>query len=782
MPSDDRLRKRVHISGVVQGVGFRPFLWQQATRFGLTGWVNNDTAGVAMEVQGTDAQLQKFLSALEEQAPPLAVVRSIDTNEIPVMSESGFSILKSSSSQDSESTAIAADISVCIDCLREINDPNDRRYRYPFTNCTNCGPRFTIVEDIPYDRSRTTMKSFPMCAACRQEFDHSENRRFHAQPNACPECGPRIWFVNDKSDEQQFTKAISNCDEAAIRQFTAAIARGNIVAVKGIGGFHLACDGTNDKPIEKLRERKGRVDRPFAIMIREPEQARAFAVFSDREMNLLTGQDRPIVLLQKKPGQRLLSKQVAPGTNLIGVMLPYSPLHYLLIGETPLVMTSANVTNEPIVRTNMEAKNRLANLADNFLLHDREIYVECDDSVFRNVDDQLLPVRRSRGHAPLPVNLPETGPSVLAVGGDIKSTFCVTRDDRAYLSQHIGDLGNIETLQTLKRNIDHFLSLYRIKVEALVADLHPGYMSVQFAKELANGLGIPLFRVQHHHAHIVSLLAEHGMSKTRRVIGCCFDGTGYGTDKNIWGGEFLISDQQRLIRFAHLKYAPLPGGDTSIRRPYRVALALLWSYGFDWDEQLPCLKACPPEEQKLLRQQLEKTFNCVLSSSMGRLFDAIASLLDIRQTVTYEAQAAIELETLAAQIAHDIDPHAYAFRVQRAASPDQTSAAEIDFGSLIGQICTDIGSGVERTVVAAQFHHAVANLVLDICKTARDIHGIKTAGLTGGVFQNGLLLQLTKRRLTENGFEVLAHATVPPNDGGLALGQAIVARNLLQTP
>ena len=778
MNNEDWVRKKLRITGVVQGVGFRPFLWHQATRIGLTGWVINDTAGVALEVQGTNAQLEELLDAFEERVPPMAIIRSIDSYEIPVKSESGFTILGSSSNLN-ESTPIAADITVCSDCLQEFNDPKDRRYRYPFTNCTNCGPRFTIVEDIPYDRSRTTMKSFPMCADCRQEFDQPDNRRFHAQSNACPACGPRIWLVTDKSDERQFLKSSVADNEAAIQDFNTAIKRGDIVAVKGIGGFHLACDGTCDQTIKMLRERKGRIERPFAVMIREPEQAKAFAVLSDREMKLLTGPDRPIVLLEKKVGQSLLSDYVAPDINLIGVMLPYSPLHYLLIGDTPLVMTSANLTNEPIVRTNLEASNRLANLADAFLLHDREIHFQCDDSVIRNVDNQMIPMRRSRGHAPLPINLSETGPSVLAIGGDLKSTFCVTRNDRAYVSQHIGDLENIETLQALKRNIDHLIRLYRINVKAVAADLHPDYMSVRFAKQLASSLGIPLFGVQHHQAHIVSLLTEHSLPITRQVIGCCLDGTGYGTDRNIWGGEFFVGHRERLIRFAHLKYTPLPGGDSSIRRPYRAALALLWSYGFDWDRQLPCEKACTPEEQNLLRQQLEKNLNCVLSSSMGRLFDAIASLLGVRQTVTYEAQAAIELESLAVQIAHDVDPHAYTFCLKRAASDDPMSPAEIDCGSLIGQILTDIRFGVETNVIAAQFHHAVANLVLHSCKTARDVDGINTVGLTGGVFQNALLFQLTTRRLAEDGFEVLTHSNVPPNDGGLALGQAVVARQLL---
>ncbi len=451
-------------------------------------------------------------------------------------------------------------------------------------------------------------------------------------------------------------------------------------------------------------------------------------------------------------------------------MLPYSPLHYLLVGDTPLVLTSGNLSDEPIVRTNAEAKQRLEKIADCFLLHDREIEVVCDDSVVRCVDGGLLPIRRSRGYAPMPVRLNESGGSVLAVGGEIKSTFCVTKDDYAYLSQHIGDMGNLETLDAMRRSVEHFLRLFRVDPAAVVADLHPGYLSGQWASKFSDSLDVPLIRVQHHFAHVASLLAEHHLTASEKMIGCCFDGTGYGPDGAIWGGEFMVADTHGFERVAQMKYAPLPGGDSSIRRPYRVALAQLWNSGLPWAKELPCVAACPAAELKLLRQQLEMNLNCVATSSMGRLFDAIASLIGVRHEVNYEAQAAMEMESLAARVV-DADPLAYRMSI----SNPPGGCHVIDPGLLIEQVCNDFKSGVEPSRIAAQFHHAVANMVVDVCQLARQEVELNTVGLTGGVFQNVLLLRLTKQRLSEQGFDVLTHSIVPPNDGGLALGQAIVA-------
>ncbi len=769
-------RKRVRITGVVQGVGFRPFVWKRANQLGLVGWVNNDSSGVTIELQGADWQIEEFLKGFAESVPPSSQIDAMTVTDVETDSASQF-LIRDSLVQANHSTPISPEISICQDCLRELNDPANRRFQYPFINCTNCGPRFTIVEDIPYDRPLTTMKSFSMCHDCQREYDNPNDRRFHAQPNACPDCGPGVWFVADANDPRQFDSRIHDetGNQGAIRKFQQAIEHGQIVAVKGIGGFHLACDATNEQVVAKLRERKGRVDKPFAIMVRDVQNAKRFSIVTEPESRLLESKQRPIVLLQKNDaeGTNRLAAGVAPGNNLVGVMLPYSPMHYLLIGDVPLVFTSGNVADEPIARTNDQARQRLADLADCFLLHDRQISVVCDDSVVRCLEGALLPIRRSRGYAPMPVKLADSGPGVLAVGGEIKSSFCVTKGDYAYMSQHIGDMGNLETLDAMRRSVQHFLRLFRVDVTAVAADLHPGYLSGRWALEFANSLRVPLLRVQHHFAHVAGLMAEHDLPTDQPIIGCCLDGTGYGTDGAIWGGEWMIANRVTFDRFAHLKYIPLPGGDASIRRPYRVALAQLWASGQGWDSDLACVNACRSTELKLLRQQLEKNLNCVPTSSMGRLFDAIASLIGLRHAVNYEAQAAMELEAIAARVVDDVDPDAYEFSVR------QTASVEIDSGGMIRQICRDIQSGREPSVIAAQFHHAVASLISNVCKLARHQYQINTVGLTGGVFQNVLLLRLTRQQLVNLGFRVLTHSVVPPNDGGLALGQAIVARNRL---
>ncbi len=776
----------MQICGIVQGVGFRPFVWKRAYQFGLTGWVRNDSTGVTLEIQGTPPQVEAFLEGFRAAVPPLARIDSlVVTDSVPNV-ECVFSI-RTSSVQDILSTPISPEISVCDDCLNEMNDETNRRFRYPFINCTNCGPRFTIVEDIPYDRPLTSMKSFTMCAACQTEYDAPTDRRFHAQPNACHLCGPCIWWVTrDANDDAFIAKTDPTVDSAtAIQQFYNAIREGQIVAVKGIGGFHLACAATNPTAIAKLRERKGRIEKPLAVMVRDVDQATRFAVVTRVEKRLLESSARPIVLLTKRQdmtkqrdindGVNLVSEAVAPGNSFVGVMLPYSPLHYLLIDQSPLVMTSGNLADEPIVRTNIEARQRLQQVADAFLLHDRDIQVVCDDSIVRCVDDDLLPIRRSRGYAPLPVKLLQSGPEVLAIGGELKATFCVTKDQYAYMSQHIGDMGNLETLEAMQRSVDHFLRLFQVKPQAIAADLHPQTLSTQWAQQFAQKLGVPLIKVQHHFAHLVGLHTEHCLPADQKIIACCFDGTGLGVDGAIWGGEFMIADANRFERFAQLKYVPLPGGDASVWRPYRFALAQLWASGLAWDSILPCVAACPKTELTLLQQQLQKNFNCVSTSSMGRLFDAIASLTGIRHEVNYEAQAALELEALAVRAVEEVDSNAYSFFIER------TRPLGIDNADLLMQVCTDIRSGKSPSVIAAQFHYAVARLIVAVSIRARQETQINTVGLSGGVFQNVLLLRLTKRLLTQNSFEVLTHSIVPPNDGGLALGQAIVARNQIHS-
>ncbi|MDV6034470.1 MAG: carbamoyltransferase HypF [Phycisphaera sp. RhM] len=782
-------RIRIRLTGRIQGVGFRPFVWNRASDAELTGWVQNDSRGVTIEAQGERHNLDAFLRGFQQGLPPLATIDSLETSDLPAIEEFQFTIRDSAPSPHA-STAVMADISVCVDCLGEMQDAHNRRHRYPFINCTNCGPRFTIVKAIPYDRALTTMKSFEMCNRCREEYNDPSDRRFHAQPNACPECGPQIWFVasDELTPDAPFRASKQDELSGVIESFTACVLDGGIVAVKGIGGFHLACDATNVDAIRKLRERKGRIDKPFAIMVADSEDAKRLAEVSRGEQRLLESKERPIVLLQKRKlnaddagydsaGYSGMLDAVAPGNHCVGVMLPYSPLHHLLIEAVcPLLMTSGNLSDEPIARTNDEAVRRLGPLVDGFLFHDRDIHAVCDDSVIRPLGASALPIRRSRGFAPIPIRLSQNGRSVVAVGGEMKATFCITQGQNAYISQHMGDVGNLETLGALQRNVDHYLQLFRIDADAVAADLHPLSLSGQFAESLAKTLRVPLIRVQHHVAHAVSLIAEYQLDADQPILACCFDGTGYGTDGAIWGGEFLTVNCKGFERFAHLKYFPLPGGDASIRRPYRTALALLSAHGLPWDERLPCVSFCPAGVRRLLEQQLQSNLNCFPTSSAGRHFDAVASLIGIRHEVSFEAQAAIELESLATGVIDQVDSNAYRFQIAEAS--DHT-AMQIRSHDLIESICRDIIAGADRCRIAAQFHHAVAAMISDVCQSGRARTGIDVVGLTGGVFQNLLLTTLLTKRLEASGFNVLVHQQVPPNDGGLSLGQAVVAGHRL---
>lgn len=776
--TDAPKRIRIRACGRIQGVGFRPFIWNRATGLGLAGWVQNDSLGVVIEVQGNPNQIAVFLCDLEREIPPLAEIDSLSSEDVPIVDDQRF-VIRPSATSEFQSTPISADISICDACLGEMRDPDDRRFRYPFVNCTNCGPRFTIIQDIPYDRAATTMKSFEMCDRCRSEYEDPSNRRFHAQPNACPQCGPAIWFSAgiDAASVSNPAPETAQTTSQVTADFATAIDAGQIVAVKGIGGFHLACDATNVHAIRELRKRKGRIDKPFAVMVADTDHARAFAEIDDDEQRSLESKERPIVLLRKRYDRRWneMLNEVAPGIDLVGVMLPYSPLHYLLLeNASALVMTSGNVTDEPIARTNTEAIQRLAPLVDGYVLHNRDIHSVCDDSVVRHVDGKPLPIRRSRGFAPLPMHLGRPGPSVLAIGGELKSTFCVTKDDYAYISQHIGDVGNLETLEALKRNVDHFTNLFRVEIEAVAADLHPDYLSSRWAAEFARSRGVPLISVQHHFAHAASLHCEYALDANQPLIACCFDGTGYGEDGAIWGGEFLVADGKRFVRHAHLDYVPLPGGDACITRPHRTALATLHSLGIPWDERLPCVDACTIGERRLLQRQLEQDLNCARCSSIGRLFDAVASLIGLRHRVNYEAQAAMELESLAWRAGNSVDPDRYAFE------PIDPQSSQIGYRGLIAAICRDVLDGVDAATIAVQFHHAVAAMTTVVCQRLRRENDIGVVGLTGGVFQNALLSSLVTTRLRDAGFDVLSHANVPPGDGGISLGQAIVARNRLR--
>ena len=759
------------VTGQVQGVGFRPFVWNRAAHLGLTGFVRNESTGVVIEIQGPDDDVRRFVDDFSEHVPPLAVVHRISTEELPCRKDDRFRILDSSVSAGG-STPIAPDIAPCDDCLRELHDSRNRRFRYQFINCTNCGPRFTIVKDIPWDRPQTTMAAFTMCRRCQQEYDDPADRRYHAQPNACPDCGPTVWFLDDPESAAWDAPGESvPVGEAAITAFAGAVRRGQIVAVRGIGGFHLVCDARNARAVAVLRERKRRPARPFAVMMANLAQAARFVEIDDHESRLLGSRERPIVLLKKRTDSQAdhLPDVLAPANPCLGILLPYSPLHELLIESvSPLLMTSGNLSDEPIVRTGNEARARLTGLADAFLLHNRDIHVVCDDSVVRSVDDTTLPIRRSRGYAPMPLRLRDGGPGVLAAGGELKTTLCVTKNDYAWLSQHIGDTENPETLAALHRAADHYLKLFRIDLQAVAADLHPNYLSSQWAERFAAERRVPLIRVQHHFAHAASLMAEH--RHPGPLIACCFDGTGYGTDGTIWGGEFLLTDGTAFERAAFLRPFPLPGGDVCVRRPWRTALALLHASGCSWDDRLPCAACAPDAHRRLLRQQLERSLNCPLTSSAGRLFDAVASLIGLRHEVSYEAQAAMELEAAAHDAVDSETSGSWQFGLTG------SEPIEIDCRTLLMLLAEDVLRGTEPRRLAARFHLAVADMIWNVCVRLRERSGWKTVGLTGGVFQNVLLLRLVQQRLRRSGFTVLTHSVVPPNDGGLALGQAVIAR------
>ncbi len=772
-PTPHKERHALRVAGVVQGVGFRPFVYGLATQLGLTGFVGNDSAGVFIEIEGDTTALTTFHQLLVTAPPPLAHLEDITVALVQPTGATTFVIIESQANH-AQRTFISPDVALCDDCLREVFDPQDRRYRYPFINCTNCGPRFTIIRTLPYDRPFTTMADFALCPACRQEYANPLDRRFHAQPVACPICGPQLAFVaSDQVDDTQHATRIMG--EAALQAAQALLRDGGIVAVKGLGGFHLACDATNDQAVQSLRQRKGRIDKPFAVMARDVATAQQCAEINADELALLTSRERPIVLLRKRDDSPL-STLVAPGNHYVGLMLPYTPLHYLLFNElaadtqhaipntqhTALIMTSGNYANEPIVKDNTAALTKLVELADGFLLHNRDIHVPCDDSVIRVFDGHELPIRRSRGYAPFPVRLPVEVRPTLGSGGELKNTFCLAAGQAAFMSQHIGDMENLETLQAFTHAVNHFQTIFDIQPELLACDLHPAYLSSQWARQQTGQAR--LVQVQHHHAHLAGLMAEHGLDGCEPVIGFCFDGTGYGTDGAIWGGELLLADYAGFRRRSYLRYIPLPGGDAAVKHPSRTALAHLWAAGVAWDEALPPVAATTPTERRIFQRQFATGFNTVPTSSMGRLFDAVAALAGVRQTATYEAQAAIEFEALVG----DEEDAPYRFGLE-------WKGQTFDAAPVVKAIGTDVLQGVPTAQIAIKFHQAVADLLLQLSLLVRQEEKLNTVALSGGVFQNVLLLRLAVARLQVAGFRVLTHRLTPPNDGGLALGQVLVA-------
>jgi hydrogenase maturation protein HypF len=744
---------------VVQGVGFRPFVHRLAADLRLGGLVGNDTEGVFLEVEGAGPALSEFDARLRADKPPMARIEAVEWTAMAVRGERSFRIADSVRSA-AVSTFVSPDVCVCDDCMAEMSDPADRRFRYPFINCTNCGPRFTITERLPYDRPSTTMRGFTMCAACASEYHDPADRRYHAQPIACPDCGPRIWY--DGRVQVRGT-------DPAVLAVQQALRAGAVVAVKGLGGYHLACDAGNGSAVAALRDRKGRPHKPFAVMVRDLRQARAITHVDAVEADLLTSPARPIVLLRRRSGVHV-DPGVAPGNPLLGVFLPYTPLHHLLFAPVPgstlappemLLMTSGNLSDEPICFDDRDARNRLSGIADGWLLHDRPIHVPCDDSVVRVSGGRELPIRRSRGYAPLPLNLPVPSEPVLAVGGELKNTFCLARGGVAWMGQHIGDMGRLETLEAFERSTEQFSGFYQVHPKQVVADAHPGYHTRQWADEHGPA---PVTLVQHHHAHVAAVMAEHRLRVEDRVLGIAFDGTGYGLDGAIWGGEVLRAQYAGFDRVRHLRYIPLPGGDAAIKKPYRAALAHLWAAGIEWAPDLPPVAKALPDELAVIRRQLEGRLPCIQTSSMGRLFDAVSSVLGIRQLATYEAQAAIELE--AAAEGAIFGPPRYAFAL------DET---DFDPRPVIRSLVDDLRHGTPLQRMAAGFHGAVAKLVVDLAREERQQTGINVVALTGGVFQNVILTGLVERQLEADGFDVLTHRLVPPNDGGIALGQVAVA-------
>jgi hydrogenase maturation protein HypF len=749
--------RRVVVEGVVQGVGFRPFVFTLAGRHGLAGWVRNTAGGVEMEVEGKPDALTAFLDGLTRQAPPLAHVDRVRVEDLPPR---GYGAFRIQASRDGDGAQpVSPDVATCPECLREVMDPEDRRFGYPFTNCTHCGPRFTILRAIPYDRPNTTMAGFTMCAGCRSEYDDPTDRRFHAQPNACPACGPRLMLIDAGG---------SPLPGDPLAETRRLLASGAIVAIKGIGGFHLACDAGDDTAVRRLRERKGREAKPLALMVPDLAAAERLCALSDAERVLLLSPARPIVLLRQRGSGIALA--VAPGLGTLGLMLPYSPLHHLLFTGGPcppaLVMTSGNRCDEPVATDNQDAQDRLSPIADAFLLHDRPIHVRCDDSVTRAAEGGELPIRRSRGYAPFPVRLPFESRPILALGADLKSTVCVTRGRHAFMSPHVGDLEDYETYLSFRHTIERMATLFRIRPEALAHDLHPDYVSTRYA--LALDPALPRIPVQHHHAHVAACMAEHRL--TGPVIGVAFDGTGYGTDGRVWGGEFLVADYAGFRRAAHWGYVPMPGGDRAVREPFRMALAHLHQACGEWDPSLPPVREATDAERRAIRWQIEREVNAPLTSSVGRLFDAVASILGVRQRARYEAQAAIELEALA-------DPSATAPYPVVITGGDP---AVIDAAPVVRGVVDDVRAGTPVPVIAGRFHATVAAAVLTGCRRIRRATGLSRVVLSGGVFQNVTLLDEAVRALGRSGFEVFTHHLVPPNDGGIALGQAAVAHARLQ--
>jgi hydrogenase maturation protein HypF len=749
-------RIQVTIRGAVQGVGFRPFIYRLATDLGLTGWVNNSSQGVFVEVEGEQEQLQIFLRRVEQDKPSHSLIQSMETVFLNPVGYPSFQIHQSDES-GVKAAFILPDIATCSDCLREIFDPANRRYRYPFTNCTHCGPRFSIIEALPYDRPNTTMKHFEMCEQCRVEYENPLDRRFHAQPNACPKCGPHLELWDEKGN------LLALHDEALL-ETASAIRGGRIVAVKGLGGFHLVADAWNESAIERLRQRKNREEKPFALMAPSVEWVRAHCQVSELESYLLTSSESPIVLLRRASHDGVAST-VAPGNPDLGIMLPYTPFHHLLMAELdiPVVVTSGNLSDEPICTDEQDALTRLREIADLYLVHNRPIVHHADDSVVRVITDREQILRRARGYAPLPIQLKETVPAVLAVGSHLNNTIAASVGRQVFVSQHIGDLETTQAFDAFKRVITDFNHLYNLKPTMIACDAHPDYISTQFAQTA----GLHVVHVQHHYAHVLACMAEHDLETS--VLGISWDGTGYGLDGTVWGGEFLHVNETDFTRAAHLRTFPLPGGEQAVKQPRRAALGLLYEIfgdtAFDMQELAP-IQAFSAQELSVLKMMLAKRINTPHTSSAGRLFDAVAATLSLRQQSSFEGQAAMDLEFVIDGV--ELDDF-YNFEMQ-----DYGEEKVVDWAPMVRGILDDLRADVSVRVISTKFHNTLAEIIAAVARRV----GEERVVLTGGCFQNKYLTERAIHRLRSEGFRPFWHQQIPPNDGGIALGQVLAVSRM----
>lgn len=764
--SEKLTRYLIDISGIVQGVGFRPFVYKLAYSCCINGWVNNFSGGVHIDAEGTNENLKVFIRRLKEEAPPLSYIDSFRKKIAEPVAYLNFEIRKSSS-ENAKAAFISPDISVCEDCLKEMSNPDNRRYRYPFINCTNCGPRFTITAGIPYDRINTTMHSFPMCEDCAEEYHDPSDRRFHAQPIACRKCGPSLSLLDSEGNQ------ISGGSE--IEKTIELLKEGMIVAIKGLGGYHLACDAENDEAVAELRKRKNRDGKPFALMAKDIDVVLKYCFVNEKESEILQKENKPIVLLDRKPRIDLAVNALSPDNDKLGIMLPYTPLHYLLFGDNLelLVMTSGNRSGEPIYYKDNDAIQGLSGIADYFLSNSREIYIRTDDSVTGVFRDKECIIRRSRGYVPYPIDISsvlenqdcvnDCIPSVLSCGGELKNTFCITKGTKAFISHHIGDLENIETLTSFESGIAHFESIFSVTPEVAASDKHPDYLSTKYADSL---LDMAKIQIQHHHAHIAACMAENGVSGP--VIGVAFDGTGYGDDGRIWGGEFFTGDYSGFERRAHFEYVPLPGNDAAIKEPWRMAVSyLVKTFGEDLNRlKLPFISEIGADRVDIVTQQILKGINSPDTSSVGRLFDAVSALVGLCNTIEYEGQAAIRLEK-SAETAGDFS---YKYAIERIGL-----VYRINVRQMISAIVEDVLNGKNVSNISGAFHRTVAQIMLNVCQMLRDESGLNQVVLSGGVFQNRCLLGLALDLLENDGFHVYIHSKVPTNDGGISLGQAAIA-------